>query len=322
MVKQSATTALALLSLTAALASCGTPAPAPNNSHNSGSTGSTHKKNTHGTSKAKKAGTSAGGSKSSTPSSTKNGAATNTTSGTTHTSSTTKKAVGTGAASGTGTSAGASKTMTLTTLPSIMSLDPYNPHYKAYHEVSAFVNEMGYHWATQVPGIVYMTNNHNQVTAMEAQFPQNHGNFGWYDPPTPPTILNASLAWYSQHLYFVPPTTITPGMSATAKSDLTSWAAFKTVNPHLSLYVKEPTRYHGYIVYGPPNGPGIKVLVSPTGPIAGFLVSEPAMWGWNSVYLQANGHPVHSLAYGTAYQSAFMLGPAKAPTTHAGGSVK
>ncbi|NMP24529.1 hypothetical protein [Sulfobacillus harzensis] len=325
--KQSLTAALALVSLTAALAACGTPAPAPNNSHNKGGTGTTHKSAQAGAKKNTKSGSGAktGNSSGGNKGAASTGKATGhkgTTSGTSAAQN--KKVSGTGAANATGTAIGtaATKPISLKTLPSITSLDPYNPHHAAYHEVSAFINEMGYHWATQVPGIVYMTNNHNQVTAVEAQFPQNHGTFGWYDPPTPPTILNASLAWHSEHLYFVAPNSITTGMSATLPSDLTSWNAFKAVNTRLNLYVKEPKTYHGYTVYAPPNGPGIKVLVSPSGPIAGFLVGEPAMWGWSPVYLQSNGKPVHSLAYGTAYQSAFMLGPSKAPAASAGTTTK
>lgn len=202
----------------------------------------------------------------------------------------------------------------LTNLPALTAIEPFNRAYRSYHAVSSFINEMGFHWMTQVPGIVYMTNNHNQITGVEATFPQNHGNYSWYDPATPPTILNASLAFYSEHLYFVPPSSITPAMPATTTSDLTSWTSFLAVNNRLQAYVKEPATYKGYTVYGPPHGLGIKVLVSPAGLVSGFMVDEPASWGWSHVYAEPPARPVMSRNFGRAYLSVFMVEPATATT--------
>ncbi len=205
--------------------------------------------------------------------------------------------------------AGATKTISLTTLPTMTQVTPFNPHMRAYHEVSSFVNEMGYHWVTPVPGIVFMTNQHNQITGVEATFPQNLGDFSWYDPPTPPSILNASLAFYSEHLYFVPETSITSSMSPTMTTSLTSWAQFMTTNTRLKTYVKEPFTFHGYTVYGPPNGPGILVLVSSSGVVSGFCVAEPATWGYSPLYASNNGRPYATKVYSQAYYSVFMLEP-------------
>lgn len=270
---------IVLSSFATLLAACGT-GPAP--SHNASGS---HAK-AHGSTKGQKAGKQAG---------TKAGA--------------NKPAK----SSGSSTNA---KPISLTTLPMVTAVAPFNPHLKDYHEVSAFINEMGYHWATQVPGMVYMTNQHNQITAVETTFPQNLGTFSWYDPPTPPTVLNASLAFYSEHLYFVPPTSITPSMSASEPTDLSSWTSFVTGNPRLKVYVKEPTTYHGYDVYGPPNGPGIKVLVNPSsGLVSGFLVAEPASWGWNPVYKKDHGKPFTSKVFSKAYYSVFMLEPPHATSS-------
>jgi hypothetical protein len=194
------------------------------------------------------------------------------------------------------------------------AIGPFNPHLKDYHEVSTFIPDMGYHWTTQVPGLVFMTNQHNQITAVESIFPQNLGTYSWYDPPTPPTVLNASLAFYSEHLYFVPPTSITPSMSPTYPTALASWTAFVANNPRLKVYVKEPGSFHGYTVYGPPNGPGIDVLVSPSGPVSGFFVAEPASWGFNPVYVTNKGKPFATKIFSKAYYSVFMLEPASATT--------
>lgn len=212
----------------------------------------------------------------------------------------------------------APKRVSLATLPKVMSLAPFNRHLKAYHAISAFIPEMGYHWATIVPGIVYMTNQHTQITGVEATFPQNLGSFSWYDPPTPPTILNASLAMRSEHLYFVPPSSITPVMSPTMPTALGSWSAFVANNPRLSAYVKEPARYHKDSVYGPPGGPGIDVLVATNGSISGFLVAEPAMWGYSPLYLKTT--PLPPKVYSKAYYSLFLLQPpttTRAPTKNA-----
>lgn len=208
----------------------------------------------------------------------------------------------------------ATKTINLSTLPTMTSVRPFNPHLKDYHEVSTFITDMGYHWTTQVPGMVFMTNQDNQITAVESMFPQNLGSYSWYDPATPPTVLNASLAFYSEHLYFVPPTTITPSMSPTESTALSSWTAFVANNPRLKVYVKEPSPFHGYTVYGPPNGPGIQVLVSPSGPVSGFMVAEPASWGYNPVYVTNKGKPFTTKIFTKAYYSVFMLEPVSAPS--------
>ncbi|PSR19976.1 MAG: hypothetical protein C7B45_17255 [Sulfobacillus acidophilus] len=207
------------------------------------------------------------------------------------------------------------KPITLGTLPTMAAVRPFNPHLMDYHEVSTFIPDMGYHWTTQVPGMVFMTNQHNQITAVESMFPQNLGTYSWYDPPTPPSVLNASLAFYSEHLYFVPPSTITPSMSPTQPTALSSWATFVANNPRLKVYVKEPGTFHGYTVYGPPNGPGIDVLVSPTGLVSGFFVAEPASWGYNPVYVTNHGKPFTTKIFTKAYYSVFMLEPAQASAT-------
>ncbi|MCY0897743.1 MAG: hypothetical protein OWU33_02200 [Firmicutes bacterium] len=265
---------LAILSLATLLAACGVPAPAPK-----GNAGTKHGAKTH-TSPSKKTKGKHGGSSRVSSSRTR------------------------------GHIAAAMRTISLTTLPKVSAVTPFNPHMMAYHEISTFINEMGYHWVTPVPGVAYMTNQENQITGVEAIFPQNLGDFSWYDPPTPPTILNASLATYSEHLYFVPPTSITTSMSSALPTDLQSWSAFVQGNPRLRAYIRDPHPFRGYTVYAPPNGPGIKVLVNPTsGIVSGFMVSEPASWGWHRVYVGRPGHPFPSKIWGHAYYSVFMLEP-------------
>ncbi len=313
------TASMALFSTVVMLAACGTN-PAPSHGGNTSKGASSTKHTTGGS--ANKAALSGGikkaGSRNSTGTATtaKNGGRSNQgalgggmkTAGSKNTTGST-----TTAKNGRGAPSKASGTpIMLTNPPALTAVEPFNPAYKSYHAVSSFINEMGFHWMTQVPGIVYMTNNHNQITGVEATFPQNHGNYAWYDPATPPTILNASLAFYSEHLYFVPPSSITPSMSAAMTSDLTSWTSFLAVNTRLQAYVKEPATYKGYTVYGPPQGLGLKVLVSPAGMVSGFMVDEPASWGWSPAYAEPQGQPVMSRNFGKAYLSVFMLEPASA----------
>ena len=296
------TAGMALLSTAVILAACGTN-PAPSHGGNT-TTGASGTKHTTGGNANKAA--LGGGIKKTAGSNNPGGTTATAKNGSNTSNASTTKAAGTPIA--------------LTTLPAITAVEPFNPAYKSYHAVSSFVNEMGFHWMTQAPGIVYMTNNHNQITGVEATFPQNHGNYPWYDPATPPSILNASLAFYSEHLYFVPPTSITPGMSAATTSDLTSWTSFVTVNTRLQAYVKEPSTYKGYTIYGPPHGLGIKVLVSPAGLVSGFMVGEPAAWGWSPVYAEPQGQPVVSRNFGKAYLSVFMVEPATASSASAAGT--
>ncbi len=199
--------------------------------------------------------------------------------------------------------------ISLTTLPTMTALGPFNGGLHAYHEVSTFIPNMGYHWVTAVPGIAFMTNQHNQVTGVEATFPQNLGSFSWYDPPTPPTIPNAGVAFYSEHLYFVPPSSITPSMSPTMPTSLTSWASFVSTNPRLKVYTKAKRTIRGSTVYTPPNGPGIDVLVNASGLVSGFATAEPASWGYRPLYMANNGRPFNSTVLGKAYYSVFLLEP-------------
>lgn len=256
-----------------------------------GKTNSSNKAALSGSTTGTKSGTGTGGS-------TKGGKSTSKTSGKSVNSSSNRSGV-----------SHAMKLISLTTLPTMTAIMPFN-HMKAYHEVSTFVNDMGYHWQTQVPGVVFMTNQHNQITAVETIFPQNLGEFSWYDPATPATVPNASLAFYSEHLYFVPPSSITPSMSATMPTALASWTAFVTNNPRLKAYVKEPTTFRGYTVYGPPNGPGIDVLVSSSGLVSGFCVAEPASWGDSPLYVKAKASL--SKVYSRSFYSVFMLEPRRA----------
>ncbi|MCY0884573.1 MAG: hypothetical protein OWV35_01655 [Firmicutes bacterium] len=199
------------------------------------------------------------------------------------------------------------KPLSLATLPPFSYLKRFNPELHHVHEVSTFISGMGYHYATPCPGLTVMTNAQHQVTAVEAQFPQKLGSHPWFDPPT--TVPNGGVAFYSEHLYFLPPGQITPGMPSNLPTDLTSKAKFWAVNTRLTPYVKEPGMFRGYTVYAPPAGPGIKVLVSSKGDIGGFLVSEPASWGWHRYYVEPKGKPVSSKLFGRAYHVALWLIP-------------
>lgn len=314
------------------MAGCGTTAPAPNNSGSGGSHISTTKKSgvkhktpssggtkSHTKATGKTSGTSLGGSlsnKRSQSHSTTGGSAPGAKGG----MSGQMMAAGAGAGkkshssrkkpqrmTGSASSTTTTKPISLTTLPKVTAVAPFNPDWKSYHEISSFINEMGYHWQTQVPGMVYMTNQDNQITGVETTFPQSLGDFSWYDPPTPPTILNASLAMYSEHLYFVPEVSITPSMSATMPDALNSWATFVANNPRLKVYVKEPRTYRGFTVYGPPNGPGIEVLVGKSGLISGFMVAEPATWGYSPLYVKTAPFPPK--VYSKSYFSVILLEP-------------
>ena len=209
------------------------------------------------------------------------------------------------------------KALSLTTLPPLTYEKKLNPWLKHTHEISSFVPGMGYHWAAPFPSLVLMTNNLDQVTAVEAAFPQKLGTYPWYDPPD--TAPNGGVAFNSEHLYFVSPTAITPTMSATLPTNLGSWASFEMANPRLtSTYAKSPTSYMGDAVYAPKSGPAIKVLVASSGKIAGFMVSEPATWGWHRAYAEAKGKAVKSAQYGKAYHSVVWLLPDKTALSKAG----
>lgn len=212
------------------------------------------------------------------------------------------------------------KALPLTTLPPMSYETKLNPWLKHTHEVSSFIPGMGYHWAAPVPGLVLMANNLDQVTAVEAEFPQKLGTYPWYDPPD--TAPNGGVAFNSEHLYFVPPASITATMSATLPTNLTSWASFEAANPRLaSTYAKTSTPYMGDAVYAPKSGPAIKILVASSGKIAGFMVSEPAKWGWRPVYAEAKGKPVASKQYGKAYHSVLWLLPNKMAHSSSGAGV-
>lgn len=209
------------------------------------------------------------------------------------------------------------KALSLTTLPPLSYEKKLNPWLKHTHEISSFIPGMGYHWAAPFPGLVLMANNVDQVTAVEADFPQKLGTYPWYDPPD--TAPNGGVAFNSEHLYFVPPASITPTMSATLPTNLGSWASFEMANPRLTAtYAKSPTSYMGDAVYGPKSGPAIKVLVAASGKIAGFMVSEPAKWGWHHGYAEAKGKPATSAQYGRAYHSVLWLLPNKVAHRKAG----
>jgi hypothetical protein len=192
-------------------------------------------------------------------------------------------------------------------LPPWAYLRRINPGLAYAHRVSTFIPGMGYHWVTPAPGLAVMTNRHNQVTAVEATFAQDLGQFSWWDPPT--RVPNAGVAFNSEHLYFVPPAQITASMPADLPAALISRARFWNVNPRLKAYVRDG-RMDGLTVYAPPPGaPGIRVLVNGKDEVAGFVVPEPARWGWQPYYLQAKGHPAPSRLYGRAYWSAIFLLP-------------
>ncbi|MDA8205671.1 MAG: hypothetical protein M0Z36_06355 [Thermaerobacter sp.] len=311
---------LAGLWLSAGLQACGTAAPAPNNSGK----GATHSSKAAQQKKGQ-SGTKAGSGKAAFSGGTTNkrGATANpargknkkTTGGTANTGTKGRRTM-VGRNKNRGSVAKLSP-ISLTTLPKTSAVAKFNPHMNAYHETSTFINQMGYHWATAVPGIGFMTNQHNQITAVEATFPQNHGDFSWYDPATPPNILNASLAYYSEHLDFVPSTSITTSMPATMTTSLSSWSQFVANNPRLKVYTKEAATFRGYAVYAPPSGPGIKVLVSPTGVVSGFMVAEPAYWGHHPLYIGPGKRPFMDHTYGKAYYSVFMLEPPTASTNAA-----
>jgi hypothetical protein len=198
----------------------------------------------------------------------------------------------------------------LSTLPPYTYVKQLNPWLRRALQVSTFINGMGYHWVTATPGLVPMTNQAGLVTGVEATFPQKLGSFSWYDPPT--TVANAGVAFNSEHLYFVTPSAIVPGMTTTT-SDLTSWSAFSAVNTRLTSYTQTGT-FMGLTVYAPP-GPGIHVLVSPQGSIAGFAVAEPAAWGFHPFYYPGRARPTASPVFGKAYWSILLLQPVPKPAT-------
>ncbi len=201
--------------------------------------------------------------------------------------------------------------MSLTTLPPLPYVQKLNPWLKHAHQISSFIPGMGYHWATPYPGLVLMTNQAGAVTAVEASFPQKLGQFSWWDPPT--TQPNGGIAFNSEHLYFVTPSSITPTMTSKT-SDLGSWSAFRAVNTRLASYVREPSPLFGFTVYGPPVGPGIKVLVNKTGIVSGFVVEEPAVDGHYPGYYPARRRALFSREFGHAYDSVLLLTPVKQAT--------
>jgi hypothetical protein len=149
-------------------------------------------------------------------------------------------------------------------LPALASLRGANPSLRYDHRLSTFIPGMGYHLGPPGPGLVIMVNRQRQLTAVEASFPQRLGYRPWFDPPT--RVPNAGVAFYSQHIYLVPPRSITRAMSPNVASALGSWSQLVSVNPRLTGYTRLPVTYQGMAVYGPPRGPGIWVLVAGTSP--------------------------------------------------------
>ncbi|OLZ09308.1 hypothetical protein [Sulfobacillus thermosulfidooxidans] len=193
-------------------------------------------------------------------------------------------------------------------LPSFSTIQHLNSDVKDYKKLSMWIPGMGIHEGRLAPSLVLMINNHHQVVGMEQTFPSTLPYHSWMDPKT--TEYNAGRAFYSQHLMFVPPSQITPTMSANVPSDLTSFDQFKKVNgSHVIPYFQIKKFQPGVGSIWGPDGPALRIILSRHEKVVGGIMAVPAKYGWNPWYDQKAGHPVHDPILGNVYTQTVYFVP-------------
>ena len=198
-------------------------------------------------------------------------------------------------------------------LPSWASLVHLNGYLVSYSRLTPWVANMGVHWGHRGPGLVLMQNRDHQVTATETAFPAGAGWHPWYDQPQG----RPAGPIYSEHLYFVAPTAITPTMSPTLTSDVASWQAFGRVNgAKMAQYrVVGPDPTGRATQYGPSSS-GIRVLVDGQGHVVGLVGAWPSSspQGWRPWFDQPQGRPIQDPVLGSVYtQHLWLVDPRSLP---------
>lgn len=193
-------------------------------------------------------------------------------------------------------------------LPQYRYLLQLNPKLKGYQKISNWIAGMGIHRGRLGPSLVLMTNNRGQVVGIEQTFPSTLPYQSWMDAKT--QEYNAGRAMYSQHLMFVPPSAITPGMSPRTPSDLVSWDRFKAVNGgHATPYSQLKPFQPGVGAIWGPDGPALRVILNRQERVVGAIMAVPAKYGWNPWYDQARGQPVRDPILGMVYTQTVYFVP-------------
>lgn len=194
-------------------------------------------------------------------------------------------------------------------LPAYATVKAVNPSVDDYKQLSNWVTNMGYHYGHLAPSLVLMLNNHAQVVGMEQTFPSTLPYQSWMDPKT--TAFNAGRAMYSEHLMFVPASDVTPSMSSTLSSDLTSFDQFKTVNgSHVIPYFQITKFKPGVGAIWGPDGPALRIILNRNEQVVGGVMAVPSEFGWNPWYDQHSGHPKDDPILGKVYtQTVYFVPP-------------
>lgn len=193
-------------------------------------------------------------------------------------------------------------------LPTFSRLKAINPDLRSYRKISKWVTHMGIHVGRLAPSLVFMINNRGQVVGMEQPFPSTLPYHAWMDPKT--QVYNAGRAIYSQHLMFVPPSSITPTMKANLPSDLASFDQFKSVNGSkvIPYFQIKPFKPGVGSVWGP-DGPALRILLNRQEQVVGGMMAVPAKYGWNPWYDQPAGHPKQDSILGSVYTETVYFVP-------------
>jgi hypothetical protein len=194
-------------------------------------------------------------------------------------------------------------------LPNYATVESINRAVDHYKKLSNWVTDMGYHYGHLCPSLVLMVNNDKQVVGMEQTFPTTLPYQAWMDPKT--TEFNAGRAQYSQHLMFVPASSVTPSMSTTLSSDLTSFDAFKKVNGSHVIPYSQITAFKPGVgsIWGP-DGPALRIILSRHERVVGGIMAVPSKYGWNPWYDQRPGHPKQDPILGSVYtQTVYFVPP-------------
>lgn len=206
----------------------------------------------------------------------------------------------------------------LSALPAWSTLVHYNGYLVSYVRLTPWVANMGMHYGHKGPSLILMQNRSHEVVAAETGFPASKGWEPWYDQPRG----RPAHTIYSEHLYFVAPAEITPTMSATLASDLTSYAGFGAVNQAKTRSYADlgPDPSGRATMEGPP-GFGIRVLVSKSGPVVGLVAAWPSddPQGWRPWFDQPQGKPITDPKLGSIYtQHLWLVDPRSLPSVGTG----
>ncbi|MBX6378489.1 MAG: hypothetical protein IRY95_08060 [Clostridia bacterium] len=172
-------------------------------------------------------------------------------------------------------------------------LQALNPDLRGAQRVTGWVDGMGYHYGRAGEyNLLVLLDDARRVLGVESIFPASTGWKPWFDQARdrPEPGLG-----YSQHIYFVDPRVIKPGMrSETMLSGLRGFDELKKVNYALYGY----RRANGFQAglgerWAPPNHePGIRVLVGRDGGVVGLELPVPSERGWQPWFSEPRGRPV------------------------------